>query len=687
MVRPSLTLFFWLVGAFVLTLLPHLQQFPLWLTVMVFAALAVRCVLEWQRWPLPSIGFTSLLALSLLVGIYVQFNTIFGRNAGTAFMVGLLAIKFYELRGPRDVALIIFSNFFVVMSALLYSQAIELFIYCMVMMWVLTALLLRNHMGDSDDNRLLRMLRQSAIIFLQALPLAIFLFFFFPRYSGRLPLGFDDTSIGLTDKVEPGSISRLSNDDSQVMYVTFDRMSDVPGVDAMYWRGLVLWDYENGAWTQGVEATSRQVAKPLPARDTRVVTQVITLWPHFQRWLFALDYPLEPAENEDESIGWSTIAPGDILQIARNHSTLDHKTRYTVLSAPGLKDQAITEEIEKSTLRLPENEIDSKVRALAEQLRQENPDPKDYIRAVLRYFRREGFKYSETPGASERDWLTNFLFKTKTGFCEHYASAFAILMRLGHSPARLVVGYHGGQYNPYKNSYIVKQSNAHAWDEVWIAAENQWERIDPTAVIPNSQAISFATNSNSSEAKPGLSIEVAHHRLTLVSGAYMPDWMRSSILEFQLRRQEVEADWDDWVFSYDPKTQLRLAQSLGFGSETRSALALACVLAVGICIIIFRSLMRRKQIITPVEDLYAKFCRSMAQRGIPRATWEGPLAYTERVAEALPEKREQIQDVGWIVARSRYGFSPVEASAAKKMKSLLLLIAASNASSSSGEQD
>jgi len=684
-VRPSPTLFFWLVGAFILTLLPHLQQFPLWLTGVVITALVVRCVMEWHRWPLPSIGFTSFLALSLLAAIYAQFGMIFGRNPGTAFMVGLLAIKFYELRGARDVALIIFSNFFVVMSALLYSQTIELFVYCLIMMWVLTALLLRNHMGDSDDNRLLRLLQQSAIIFLQALPLAIFLFFFFPRYNGQVPLGLDDTSIGLSDKVEPGSISRLSNDDSQVMYITFDQASDVPSVDTMYWRGLVLWDYENGAWTQGPEA-AQQAPKPVAARDTKLVTQVITVWPHFQRWLFALDYPLSPAQAEDEPADWSTILSGDILQIKRRHNILDHKERYTVLSVPSLRDPEMTDEIKETSLRLPENEIDPKVQTLAEQLRRENPDPKDYILAVLRYFRHEGFTYSDTPGASEKDWLTNFLFKNKVGFCEHYASAFAILMRLGHCPARVVVGYHGGQFNPYNNSYIVKQSNAHAWDEVWIDSERQWQRVDPTAVISSSLGTALATNSTAPEAKSGLSLEVAHHRFTLVSGAYLPDWMRRSILEFQLRRQEVEADWDDWVFSYDPKTQLRLAQALGFGPETRSALVMVCILAVGISIIVFRKLMQRKQPVTPIENLYAKFCRNMAQRGIPRAAWEGPLAYTERVAETFPEKKEQIHDVGWIVARSRYGLPSQETSGAKQLKSLLLLITASNASSSSRER-
>ena len=204
--------------------------------------------------------------------------------------------------------------------------------------------------------------------------------------------------------------------------------------------------------------------------------------------------------------------------------------------------------------------------------------------------------------------------------------------------------------------------------------------------IDESSAIT-STNSGSSEENESLSIEVAHHRLTLLSGSSMPGWMRSSMLEFQLRRQQVEADWDDWVFSYSPETQTRLVQALGFRQETRSTLLLACLLAVGICVIILRKLMRQKQATSPVEDLYGAFCRNMAQRGVPRAIWEGPLAYTERVAEAFPEKKKAINDVGAIVAHSRYGPSSIKAAAPKQLKTLLTLITATQAASSSREHD
>ena len=249
--RPSKTLFFLLAGAFILTLVPFAIQFPSWLSIAIVVAMVARCVLEAYRLPLPSTTFTTILALILLGLVVLQYGHFIGRDFGTALTAGLLAIKFYELRRPRDVSLIIFSCFFVVMSALLYSQVLELFIYCLIMMWVLTALLTRVQTGDQPDDFLLQMLKKSGIIFLQALPLALFLFFFFPRYPGPIGIHLDEATIGISDVVAPGSIADLAMNDSEAMYVQFPPGSSVPTTDTMYWRALVLWNYENGIWTQG----------------------------------------------------------------------------------------------------------------------------------------------------------------------------------------------------------------------------------------------------------------------------------------------------------------------------------------------------------------------------------------------------------------------------------------------------
>jgi transglutaminase-like putative cysteine protease len=680
--RPSLTLFFWLIGTFFLTLLPEVTELPIWLGGVIVGALLVRAVLEFYRLPMPSLLFTSLLAVCLFIGVILQFQTIAGRQAGTTLMAGLMAIKFYELRGPRDVSVIIFSSLFIVTSALLYSQALELFVYCLIMMWLLTAALLRNSLGDRPEDELLPMLRQSGLVFLQALPLAVFLFFFFPRYTDKLQITLHDAPVGLTDHVSPGSVARLASNDELAMYVRFINNSSAPAPETMYWRGLVLWDYHNGEWTPGKMGALPLRDPPVKDPESTDYHEEITVLPHNQSWLFALDYPVSRAVNEDASEIWSDsgLFRGGILQLTPPQGHVDHTERYTVTSASQLAPlDAIAPGEDTAGTQLPELSPD--VVDLANRLYASNHDPGAYIVAVLHYFHEQGFTYTVFPGVPPpgRDWLSYFLFTSKAGYCEHFASAFAVLMRIEKIPARLVVGYQGADINPYDNVYTVRQSNAHSWDEVWIESKKRWIRIDPTSILPPGLA-NFAPN-DSSQSQQDPPLEQVH-RPSSFSDTYLPAWANRALLDIEMRRQQIEVGWDDWVFAYNPDTQSRFARSLHLGMESFAFLS---AVAVVLSFFAYRQLMRRRVVLTPVESLYAKFCRSMAQRGVPRAKWEGPLAYTDRVAETFPEKKEAIQHLGSLVARSRYGPDPVEASTPKELQALLDQIAAAQAAAASHE--
>ena len=694
--RPSLTLFFLLVGAFVLTLVPHAVRFPFWLSVSIGLAMALRCVMEVYRMPLPSTTFCGIMAMVLATVVSAQYGgNILGRDPGTALTAGLLTIKFYELRRPRDVALIIFSCFFVVMSALLYDQYLELFVYCLIMMWVLTALLMRVHTGDQHEDALIRMLGQSGVIFLQALPLGLFLFFFLPRYTGVLSFSLDDAKIGITDNVSPGSIAKLSRDGSVAMYVKFNTLN-VPTADRLYWRALVLWHYANGAWTPGNLAEAQASPKEMAASsESSGIVQTITLKANNQKWLLALDAPVSKPRNPAESSSWAVMLQGNVAQLAVGK--LNHMARYDITSSATPVQENLNPAEREAALDLPttpNDHINHSVIELADHLHAGLTDLQEmeYVTAVVRYFRTGNFIYSIEPGVQGPDWLPVFLFKTRTGFCEHFASAFAVLMRQEKVPARLVVGYSGDDQNPFQpDVYAVSQSNAHAWDEVWIPSDKRppnhslvghWLRIDPTSP---SAAGAGMQNVSSSDAGDNLANQLTHQDAGLFSD-YLPAWATDGLHDIEWRREQVDANWDNLVLSFDPETQIEWAQYLGFGRRASAGLGAACLVAAAICALVFRRWTLRRTPVPPVESLYAAFCRNMARRGIPRAAWEGPLAYTERVAEAFPDDKHVLQRVGDIVARARYGPVPADTNTHEHLKSLLTVLTASQAVNASREK-
>jgi transglutaminase-like putative cysteine protease len=681
--RPSLTLYFLLAGAFLLTLVPHVLQFPPWLTAVIVTAMVLRSVIEIYRLPLPSSTFCGILAVILFGLTWIQFGTVIGRSAGTAVTAGLLAIKFYEIRAPRDIALIIFSCFFVVMSALLFSQVLELFAYCLIMMWILTALLMRVQAGDRPEDMLLHMLVKSGLVFLQALPLALLLFFFFPRIYGPLGFTLSEPPIGLTDRVAPGSIAKLSQDDTPAMYVHF-KSPNIPLPEAMYWRVVVLYEYAQGVFSTGDVA--ELPAPPHPGKQApksgEEIGQEITIRANNQRWLYALDIPVRKPANDAENSTWGDLYNGDTIRLTANK--LDHIARYTVYSSPLRPQETISQEEYNATGQLPnakDGPIDPRVVQLADQLYQTAGGKEDnYIEEVKKYFHQQGFVYSTNLSPQAADWLPQFLLETKTGYCEHFASAFAILMRQKGFHARLVAGYLGGDYNPYTDDYTVSQSNAHAWDEVWMPTDpafpltGRYTRIDPTAAAASSEEA--ARMDASPDEGSALRVQL---RTPTFADTFFPAWLKVGVREMRLRREQMETGWDNVVLSYDTDTQFRLAELLGFGVNPKFKLLLVCIGAAAVCALACWRWLARKPAISPVEFLYAAFCRTMARRGIPRAAWEGPLAYTERVAEAFPDETPALHDIGALVARARYGPAPVGVDTTAQLENALARITAAQA--------
>ena len=254
-------------------------------------------------------------------------------------------------------------------------------------------------------------------------------------------------------------------------------------------------------------------------------------------------------------------------------------------------------------------------------------------------FRQEDFHYTLRPPLLGADAIDEFLFDSRRGFCEHYASAFVFLMRAAGVPARVVAGYQGGELNPVDGYLTVRQSDAHAWAEIWLADEG-WLRIDPTAAVALlriEQGIVAALPAG----EPLLGII----RLDA-------DWMR----DLRNRWEAANNTWNQWVLGYNPQRQREVLSRLGWPDpDWRSMTALLAVLCgLALLVVALWTLPGRRRD-DPVQRAWQAYCAQLGRRGIIRADWEGPLDFAQRVAREKPELATLTSEAARHYAELRYG--------------------------------
>ena len=280
----------------------------------------------------------------------------------------------------------------------------------------------------------------------------------------------------------------------------------------------------------------------------------------------------------------------------------------------------------------------------------------DVIRAAELFFRNGGFTYTLNPGLLPKDDpLDFFLFKSHRGFCEHYAAAFVTLMRAAGLPARIVIGYQGGEYNTWGGHYLVRQSDAHAWAEVWVD-DSRWQREDPTAVVAPDR-VSYGTEIYSALAADGaLSDEARLERLNALNA---PGW-HWLVHHTLLAWDGLDQQWNLSVLGYDQDKQQTVFQKLGVDNlswlwtVTLTLAAVFSILTVGTAAmrVIQYGPARRDD---PVRRLYERFCRRVgAAAKLSREATEGPLDFARRASAALPDEAAAIHAVTDLYVAARY---------------------------------
>ncbi|MBU0621621.1 MAG: DUF3488 and transglutaminase-like domain-containing protein [Gammaproteobacteria bacterium] len=623
--KPTAPLTYGLITCILLVSAPHADHLPLWVSAVCFALLSWRAYLTYSGNPLPARWLLLGVTVACVLAIAVNFRTLFGREVGVTLLILLSTLKLLELRAVRDATVLIYLSCFIIITNFFYSQSIPTALFMLFTLLVIMATWVHMQTGALA---LKPRLRIAVVLLLQAIPLSLIIFVLFPRVQGPLWGMPQDAyaSSGLSDTMAPGSMSKLSLSEAVAFRVTFD--GQAPLREQMYWRGPVLWDFDGTVWTRGTNATLRP---PQLSNVSAPLDYTVTLEPHNKPWLFALEMPTK--------ISLPAVFAPDFQLLSK--SRVNARLRYSASSSLGYRanvDEAPPQL--RRALLLP-TDLNPRTRRLAEEWRAQNDSAEALVNTALAHFNREGFEYTLEPPLLGINGVDQFLFETKQGFCEHYAGSFVVLMRAAGIPARVVTGYQGGEFNELGGYYILRQSDAHAWAEVWLG-ERGWVRIDPTAAISPARI------------QGGLSAALPDNAALPFMARNPPQWLRG----LRLNWDALSNQWNQWVLGYDTERQFAFLTRLGMEDITWQKMALNMLAGVALLVGVFTLVMLRRlaaRRTDAVQAAWLKVCRKLAKAGLPRALHEGPMDYAARISAARPELADDIHDLAARYAALRYG--------------------------------
>ncbi|MEX0963433.1 MAG: DUF3488 and transglutaminase-like domain-containing protein [Pseudohongiellaceae bacterium] len=647
--RPALI---WVLAAVLLVILPQSMRMPIWISLIALLCVCWRLLIYSGKLDYPGRMMRVALVLFTLVVSLSQIRTIgIGLDSAASLLALGFVFKLIEMRQKRDIYVVISLCFVMSMVAFLYSQSVLNTLYITFVVAVtMAAMIAVNRNAQVADNKGTAWL--AIKIAAQALPLTIVLFIVFPRIAPlwAVPIQSGTNSTGVTDEMSPGDISQLGRSAELAFRVQFDGGAQ-PAHEDLYWRGLVLDSFDGLTWRRTRSSSSYAVASALAdfriSYDDRIrtigapISYNVIIEPTQQPWLFGLHL----AEDVDDDLFRSRNFE------LFNNGLISQRLRYELRSyTQNQTDILLLNSMRNRSLELPEagNE---RSREFARELRASVTTDRQYAVAVLAHFQQNEYFYTLNPPLLDEDRIDEFLFDTMAGFCEHYASSFTYLMRAAGIPARVVVGYHGAEQNPYENYLMVYQYNAHAWTEVWFEGEG-WVRFDPTgAVSPTriEQGVQEALRDDPAFMEDDL---FSASRLGSIG------WLNA----MRLRMDAVEYSWNQLVVNYDEDVQFELFEKL-FGEVTErkvlllmSSLAAIVVVAIGFTVINFEPRVQR----SPINRFYLSVCKELAKIGLKRDRGEGPVAFKNRVCRQRPELAEAMTELTQLYIKLNYEQKSIE---------------------------
>ena len=621
----------------ILALAPLVFELPWWAILWCLVFWGWALARDANRLPTLSKAIRVLL-FSIGVTLVLLFAGMrFDGGDFIALLAVMAGIKPLEVRGHRDSMVTVFLAYFLVIASLFVFENLSMTAYLFVSVWVTTAVLIH---VNTPTGAFGRQIRLSARLVLWAVPLTMLFFFLFPRLPGSFigaPWSRQSTS-GFTNVMRMGDVSQIAVTNTPVFSVFFN--ASPPSPAQRYWRGIVFQSFDGQAWTPISHPSIRQRI----VSGENFVRYKVILEPHGHRNLFALDLPV--------SVTTMATPMQDHTLMARY--PIRKQLTYDATSVLDYR-QGLDEHPEKICLQLPPNS-NPRTLALGRQLADTHADPRAVVSAGLDFLKNNGFAYSLRPERLGKNAVDDFLFVTRNGFCEHFASAFTVLMRSAGIPARMVGGYQGGRWNALGHFLTVRQADAHVWCEVWLK-EDGWVRVDPT-------------------------VEVAPHRIDQgIDGFFdgLP-WLANSDRSSVLRRwvdylrqswETINIRWDMWIMGFSAEDQAALFKNMWLRGKW--LLLSGAVIGLMAAVFLAGQWQRRRQpktIASKARVVFNRFLRKMSRVGLEKPPYQGAWAYSRSVIRRYPRMEKEIDDIVGHYLALRYGREPDE----ENLKALRVLV-------------
>jgi transglutaminase-like putative cysteine protease len=619
----------WILVSVAAVMLPQSLRMPLWISAIAALCIVWRILIHTGKLNYPGRAVRVLVVIfTLVVSVSQMRNIGIGLDSAAALLTLGFVFKLIEMQQKRDIYVVICLCFVMSMVGFLYSQSVLSTLYILLcILAIVSAMIALNRSPRQSDH--LRTSKMAGLIMLQALPLTVVLFVVFPRIAPlwAVPIQSTGNTTGVNDEMSPGDISRLGRSGDLAFRVQFEGAEPL-NHEQLYWRGLVLSEFDGTTWRRGRSRSAFSVATAKADMQMQWNGRIeklnepikynVILEPTQKPWLYGLHLAESFNEKMFQSRNFELFNDGLVTQ-RKSYDLQSYLSSRT--------DVQLFDSAREQALELPASG-NARSQEFARSLRASLATDQDYALAVLAYFAQNEFYYSLNPPLLGDDRIDEFLFESLEGFCEHYASTFTYLMRAAGIPARVVIGYQGAEYNPFENYFMVYQYNAHAWSEVWIEGRG-WVRFDPTgAVSPDriSLGVEAALRDDPAFMQESLFSTSALGRL---------DWIRT----LRLRLDAIEYEWNRRVDNYDEDVQFEFFEKL-FGQVTEQkilmllmGLASIAILAVALSVIRIEFGSRQD----PINKQYARLSKELAKVGLHRLMGEGPLDYRDRVARSRPE--------------------------------------------------